>query len=322
MKKAQKILLTIVLALILVFAYTINVNATDFSFDDLLTDDVILVQGDTFTLGYEELVGESGSITLNDGKISIHAELGSSGYDLTIKLYDNADAVINTDKSVNMTGSGIGKVDITIDEGSTLTINGTLIVPTSNTPTFTNNGTVTINEGGVLEIRAQATYTDNGTTNVYGTLVMFGDKVSSNPNLYETGKIYSKADVEGNITIPNDTEEYTYSLKTENNVSFTSSVTTSASMSDAYLYTLSKEEVEIPEEPVEEEPTDDPIVDDETVVATEDETTDEDDETVTTTEDETTENPSTGDEIAMFATIFIVSIVGLAITIMAKKKIK
>lgn len=347
MSKSQKILLTIVLALILFFAYTINVNAVDYSFISLASNDVTLETGDRFLLDDTVLVGADGIITITEGEIEIKAKKveDSSSYNLTITL--KGEAEINENQVLNIINDTyINKADIIIENESTLTINGTLVLPTKNSPTLTNNGTVIISENGVFELRASATYTGSGTTDVYGTFVIFGADEDPNigesiVNLYETGKIYSRADVKDNIEVAAIEDGYTFSLETIANNEYSSSVTNDVNTENATLYFLSKEEVVV-EEPgivdddlttddgettIEEEvvETEEETTTEEEAVETEDETTTEEEATteeVTETEDETTSNPTTGDTVVVFAIIFVVALAGIVVTIKMRKRIK
>lgn len=341
MKKVQKILLTIALAVILVFAYTVKVSATEgtsYTFNDLTNGNTIeLGLNDTFdTLDMNsKLVGDV--ITLDEGKITIGVT-GSAG-ELTLTITLEGKAVVNESQVANLANNSIKSLEITITEGSTLTINGTLVIPSANgSNSITNNGTITINEGGTLEVRKGATYTDNNTSkiNVYGTLAIFGEKftASSNSiNLYETGKIYSYTELDEEINVAEINEEYNYSLKIDTGTY--DSTASTATIDIAKVYSLSAEAVEESSSNSgndENDPSDDSVVDDpttdesvaddsEVVDSTEDEVVDETvvDETVV---DEESENPATGDEIAIFAAIFVVALVGLVTTLIVKKKMK
>ena len=140
-------------------------------------------------------------------------------------------------------------IDLVVDEGSTLNVNGRMALPTGTKGSLVNNGTVNIS--GSLEVRADATYTGAGVNNLTGNLVIYGQ---INPlgtakiTLGEKGTVYSNADVTANLTYVKGFEAV--SLETKVYSSITDVV---GKQTFTNGYTTVKTEVEEPAEEVKDE---------------------------------------------------------------------
>ena len=183
-------------------------------------------------------------------------------------------------------------IKLTVNETSTLNVDGTLAIPSGTEGILVNNGTINVN--GALEIRNNGSYQSTGTTNVYGNLAVYGSTGTnlgdSIVTLYDGGNIYSEGvDIMANILIGEDADSFEVVDNTKSYVSITDSLTSDFD----YGYTLEAKEVEeIP------------------VVDPDDENVDE----VTPPTVETVENPETSDGVLILLSLTAVGFLGVALT--------
>ena len=126
MSKTQKIILVLALVLMLIFAYSIKVNAA--SMTDLVDWNVATNDGNTYTLN------------ANDDGVK---------QDIFVKSGESLELDLNGQTLTNFTD---GCSTITVEEGGTLTLLGVGTVTNkslNNVPTITNNGALIISGGNI-----------------------------------------------------------------------------------------------------------------------------------------------------------------------------
>lgn len=291
----KKGILTFAFAIAFLFTGIMGVNAADYTeasseVTALMTGTapLELKAGDTVTLNSLPFVGKDGYVEVKEGTLTISNKAGR--YLMTV----NKDSVVEANHKKNlMYYQDLMVIDLTVEEGATLDINGGMALTTGHPVTLTNNGTVNVN--GNLEIRTASHYTGTGALNVYGNVAVYGadgKNIDDNVrfNIYENGNVYSEADLTGKlISGLADNDEYTYEV-VDNNKTYTSiSPDVNVDNTFEYGYTLNKTAVEKPAEDV----TEDPVKDE-------------------------TENPKTSDGIIL--TISALAVSGM-VALIAKKKL-
>ena len=311
MKNLKKGLSILTFAFVMVISLSVvNVNAADY---DLATEMASLQAGnpleinvgDTLTYGDEEWVGRNGRLNVTSGTLTItYNDGGTPGMtvitDDMVNFTVDGITVVNPDKRFivqadlsSVYPGVIIPINLTVNEGAQLYVNGRLAMPSGANSVLVNNGTVNVN--GNLEIRTASHYTGTGALNVYGNVAVYGadgKNIDDNVrfNIYENGNVYSEADLTGKlISGLADNDEYTYEV-VDNNKTYTSiSPDVNVDNTFEYGYTLNKTAVEKPAEDVTEEPVKDE-----------------------------TENPKTSDGIIL--TISALAVSGM-VALIAKKKL-
>lgn len=266
-----------------------NVNAQEFTEiqgDLVAGNDVVLTPDDEITYEEETWFGKDGRIAIESGDITLKYDDDNGIVNMTI----NGTTKINADKRFIMQfdfGTYILPVTLSVSEGSTLDVLGTLAIPSGQNSTLENNGT--INVQGNLEIRDRANnYQGTGILNVYGKLAIYGTTGTNigigKVTIYENGNIYSEFDASTNIIIG---EENSESFEITENDKYYKSTSDSVLVTDfPYGYTLKTKT---------------------TTGETED-----NEEVVPPTDN--TENPETSDEILLFVILGIIGMTGATIT--------
>lgn len=292
----KKGILTLVFAVAFLFTGVMGVNAEEYGLEalgKLATEggSLEIKAGDTIKVGEDVYVGDSEIALMNvtEGTATLTNKSGRIEIVLKGTAEVKGSKVIMQLPLQNSTLS----IDLIVNEGSTLNVNGRMALPTGTKGTLVNNGTVNIN--GSLEVRADATYTGEGVTNLTGNFVIYGETNTlgtAKITLGEKGTVYSNADVTANLTYvegfeaaPLETKVYKSITDEVGEKTFTNG------------YTTVKTEVEEPtEEPTEE------VKDEET----KDEVKDEE------------KNPQTSDGIVL---TFVALAISGAVAIIAKKKL-
>ena len=328
MKNLKKGLFTLSFAFIMVMVLgVVNVNAADY---DLATEMASLQAGnpleinvgDTLTYGDEEWIGRNGRLNVTSGTLTITYNDG--GTPITAEDYANPEIIDEkiTDDMVNFTVDGITVVNpdkrfivqadlssvypdviipinLTVNEGAQLYVNGRLAMPRGANSVLVNNGTVNVSEAGTMELRDRANiYQGDGELLVFGKLAIYGNS-GSNINdhtikLYAPGVVYSAFDIVDNIVVGNMSSEYIqFSLIEAEDKSYESTTDIVGLQEFNYAYTVISEQIkDFPEVPVNP-----------------DDTTAEEG-----TSTENVENPETSDGIALFLGLTIVGFAGVALT--------
>ena len=291
----KKGILTFVFAIAFLFTGIMGVNAAEYTENSsevtaLMTGTapLELKAGDTVTLGTLPFVGKNGYVEVKEGTLTISKT--NDRYLMTV----NKDSVVEANHEKNlMYYQDLMVIDLSVEEGATLDINGGMALTSGHPVTLTNNGTINVN--GNLEIRTNSHYTGTGAINVFGNLAVYGvdgSNIGENVrfNIYENGNVYSETDLTGKlISGLADNDEYTYKV-IDNNKTYTSiSPDVNVDNTFEYGYTLNKTAIEKPAEEIKEEPVKDE-----------------------------TENPKTSDGIMIAFGLLAVSIVTVVI---AKKKL-
>ena len=318
MKNLKKGLFTLSFAFIMVMVLgVVNVNAADY---DLATEMASLQAGnpleinvgDTLTYGDEEWIGRNGRLNVTSGTLTItYNDGGTPGMtvitDDMVNFTVDGITVVNPDKRFivqadlsSVYPDVIIPINLTVNEGAQLYVNGRLAMPSGANSVLVNNGTVNVSEAGTMELRDRANiYQGDGELLVFGKLAMYGNS-GSNINdhtikLYAPGVVYSAFDIVDNIVVGNMSSEYIqFSLIEAEDKSYESTTDIVGLQEFNYAYTVISEQIkDFPEVPVTPE---------------EDTTTEE----VTSTEN--VENPETSDGIALFLGLTIVGFAGVALT--------
>ena len=336
MSKTRKIIIVLALVLILTFAYSINVKAATMS--NLVDWNVATSEGNEYTLN----ANNNGSAIKQDIVIQ------------------NGENVVLDLNGQTLTNFADGCSTITVENGGILTVSGTGIITNTsnnNVPTITNNGTLTIVGGNITSNNTTTQkcwgLTNSGTAKIqagtfeqkgdFSVIMNAGDMTISGGTINVTSgySAITNESADGNSASLKVTDvtvtgaKYIISNPGDEEVAVTGGTfgadsNISEFIDDSYIVDENGEVVEAPENPdtpnpeepsddedlTEEKPTDNEVTDNEVV-----ETPDVDSD-VNETDGEVSENPKTGDTIIVFATIFVVAIVGLVVTLIAKKKMK
>lgn len=313
MKKFRNGILTLSFAFIMVMAVgVVNVNAAEYNLDDIKGDliagnPLTLTAEDTLNYNGEVWVGANGRLTVNSGTLTIkYDDAGTPGLDATNAADDTV--LFTVDGSVNLNS---GKqfivqieldghklpVNFTINDGSNLSVYGTLALPSGANSVLVNYGTVNVHESGVIEMRDRANlYQGPGKLNIMGKLVLYGNSGSNigeqKIDLHYQGQIYSEADIYDNIVKGSlDTDYFTYDIVELENKYYDSITATVGNREFPYAYTLSLNQV-----------SDIPVVDEEPTIPEE-----------VTEEVSNEENPETSDGILLFLGLTVVGFAGTAL---------
>lgn len=318
MKNLKKGLFTLSFAFIMVMVLgVVNVNAADY---DLATEMASLQAGnpleinvgDTLTYGDEEWVGRNGRLNVTSGTLTItYNDGGTPGMtvitDDMVNFTVDGITVVNPDKRFivqadlsSVYPDVIIPINLTVNEGAQLYVNGRLAMPSGANSVLVNNGTVNVSEAGTMELRDRANiYQGDGELLVFGKLAMYGNS-GSNINdhtikLYAPGVVYSAFDIVDNIVVGNMSSEYIqFSLIEAEDKSYESTTDNVGLQEFSYAYTVISEQIkDFPEVPV---------------------TPEEDTTTEEGTSTENVENPETSDGIALFLGLTIVGFAGVALT--------
>ena len=318
MKNLKKGLFTLSFTFVMVMALgVVNVNAQEYNLMDemsnLMAGNPLEINvGDTLTYGDEEWVGRNGRLNVTSGTLTItYNDGGTPGMtvitDDMVNFTVDGITVVNPDKrfivQANLSSvypDVIIPINLTVNEGAQLYVNGRLAMPSGANSVLVNNGTVNVSEAGTMELRDRANiYQGDGELLVFGKLAMYGNS-GSNINdhtikLYAPGVVYSAFDIVDNIVVGNMSSEYIqFSLIEAEDKSYESTTDIVGLQEFNYAYTVISEQIkDFPEVPVTPE---------------EDTTTEE----VTSTEN--VENPETSDGIALFLGLTIVGFAGVALT--------
>lgn len=318
MKNLKKGLSILTFAFVMVISLSVvNVNAADY---DLATEMASLQAGnpleinvgDTLTYGDEEWVGRNGRLNVTSGTLTItYNDGGTPGMtvitDDMVNFTVDGITVVNPDKRFivqadlsSVYPDVIIPINLTVNEGAQLYVNGRLAMPSGANSVLVNNGTVNVSEAGTMELRDRANiYQGDGELLVFGKLAMYGNS-GSNINdhtikLYAPGVVYSAFDIVDNIVVGNMSSEYIqFSLIEAEDKSYESTTDNVGLQEFSYAYTVISEQIkDFPEVPV---------------------TPEEDTTTEEGTSTENVENPETSDGIALFLGLTIVGFAGVALT--------
>lgn len=319
MKNLKKGLFTLSFAFIMVMVLgVVNVNAADY---DLATEMASLQAGnpleinvgDTLTYGDEEWVGRNGRLNVTSGTLTItYNDGGTPGMtvitDDMVNFTVDGITVVNPDKRFivqadlsSVYPDVIIPINLTVNEGAQLYVNGRLAMPSGANSVLVNNGTVNVSEAGTMELRDRANiYQGDGELLVFGKLAMYGNS-GSNINdhtikLYAPGVVYSAFDIVDNIVVGNMSSEYIqFSLIEAEDKSYESTTDIVGLQEFNYAYTVISEQIkDFPEVPVNP-----------------DDTTAETEEGASTSE---VENPNTSDSVLLFLGLTVVGFAGVALT--------
>lgn len=319
MKNLKKGLFTLSFAFIMVMVLgVVNVNAADY---DLATEMASLQAGnpleinvgDTLTYGDEEWVGRNGRLNVTSGTLTItYNDGGTPGMtvitDDMVNFTVDGITVVNPDKRFivqadlsSVFPDVIIPINLTVNEGAQLYVNGRLAMPRGANSVLVNNGTVNVSEAGTMELRDRANiYQGDGELLVFGKLAMYGNS-GSNINdhtikLYAPGVVYSAFDIVDNIVVGNMSSEYIqFSLIEAEDKSYESTTDIVGLQEFNYAYTVISEQIkDFPEVPVNP-----------------DDTTAETEEGASTSE---VENPNTSDSVLLFLGLTVVGFAGVALT--------
>ena len=318
MKNLKKGLFTLSFAFIMVMVLgVVNVNAADY---DLATEMASLQAGnpleinvgDTLTYGDEEWIGRNGRLNVTSGTLTItYNDGGTPGMtvitDDMVNFTVDGITVVNPDKRFivqadlsSVYPDVIIPINLTVNEGAQLYVNGRLAMPSGANSVLVNNGTVNVSEAGTMELRDRANiYQGDGELLVFGKLAMYGNS-GSNINdhtikLYAPGVVYSAFDIVDNIVVGNMSSEYIqFSLIEAEDKSYESTTDIVGLQEFNYAYTVISEQIkDFPEVPV---------------------TPEEDTTTEEGTSTENVENPETSDGILLFLGLTVVGFAGVALT--------
>lgn len=318
MKNLKKGLFTLSFAFIMVMALgVVNVNAQEYNLMDemsnLMAGNPLEINvGDTLTYGDEEWVGRNGRLNVTSGTLTItYNDGGTPGMtvitDDMVNFTVDGITVVNPDKRFivqadlsSVFPDVIIPINLTVNEGAQLYVNGRLAMPKGANSVLVNNGTVNVSEAGTMELRDRANiYQGDGELLVFGKLAMYGNS-GSNINdhtikLYAPGVVYSAFDIVDNIVVGNMSSEYIqFSLIEAEDKSYESTTDNVGLQEFSYAYTVISEQIkDFPEVPV---------------------TPEEDTTTEEGTSTENVENPETSDGIALFLGLTIVGFAGVALT--------
>ena len=318
MKNLKKGLSILTFAFVMVISLSVvNVNAADY---DLATEMASLQAGnpleinvgDTLTYGDEEWVGRNGRLNVTSGTLTItYNDGGTPGMtvitDDMVNFTVDGITVVNPDKRFivqadlsSVYPGVIIPINLTVNEGAQLYVNGRLAMPSGANSVLVNNGTVNVSEAGTMELRDRANiYQGDGELLVFGKLAMYGNS-GSNINdhtikLYAPGVVYSAFDIVDNIVVGNMSSEYIqFSLIEAEDKSYESTTDNVGLQEFSYAYTVISEQIkDFPEVPV---------------------TPEEDTTTEEGTSTENVENPETSDGILLFLGLTVVGFAGVALT--------
>ena len=318
MKNLKKGLFTLSFTFVMVMALgVVNVNAQEYNLMDemsnLMAGNPLEINvGDTLTYGDEEWVGRNGRLNVTSGTLTItYNDGGTPGMtvitDDMVNFTVDGITVVNPDKRFivqadlsSVYPDVIIPINLTVNEGAQLYVNGRLAMPSGANSVLVNNGTVNVSEAGTMELRDRADiYQGNGELLVFGKLAMYGNS-GSNINdhtikLYAPGVVYSAFDIVDNIVVGNMSSEYIqFSLIEAEDKSYESTTDIVGLQEFNYAYTVISEQIkDFPEVPV---------------------TPEEDTTTEEGTSTENVENPETSDGIALFLGLTIVGFAGVALT--------
>ena len=357
MSKTRKIIIVLALVLILTFAYSINVKAATMS--NLVDWNVATSEGNEYTLNANNNGSAiKQDIVIQNGE---NVVLDLNGQTLTNFTDGCSTITVENGGILTVSGTGI-ITNTSNNNVPTITNNGTLTIVggniTSNNTNYAtcilNNGTVEVN-GGTITTTTQKCWglTNSGTAKIqagtfeqkgdFSVIMNAGDMTISGGTINVTSgySAITNESADGNSASLKVTDvtvtgaKYIISNPGDEEVAVTGGTfgtdsNISEILGDSYIVDENGEVVEAPENPdtptpeepsddedlTEEKPTDEEITDNEVV-----ETPDVDSD-VNETDGEVSENPKTGDTIIVFATIFVVAIVGLVVTLKAKKKMK
>ena len=317
MKNLKKGLFTLSFTFVMVMALgVVNVNAQEYNLMDemsnLMAGNPLEINvGDTLTYGDEEWVGRNGRLNVTSGTLTItYNDGGTPGMtvitDDMVNFTIDGITVVNPDKRFivqadlsSVYPDVIIPINLTVNEGAQLYVNGRLAMPSGANSVLVNNGTVNVSEAGTMELRDRANiYQGDGELLVFGKLAMYGNS-GSNINdhtikLYAPGVVYSAFDIVDNIVVGNMSSEYIqFSLIEAEDKSYESTTDIVGLQEFNYAYTVISEQIkDFPEVPVNPDDT----------------TTEEG------TSTENVENPETSDGIALFLGLTIVGFAGVALT--------
>ena len=318
MKNLKKGLFTLSFTFVMVMALgVVNVNAQEYNLMDemsnLMAGNPLEINvGDTLTYGDEEWVGRNGRLNVTSGTLTItYNDGGTPGMtvitDDMVNFTVDGITVVNPDKRFivqadlsSVYPDVIIPINLTVNEGAQLYVNGRLAMPSGANSVLVNNGTVNVSEAGTMELRDRANiYQGDGELLVFGKLAMYGNS-GSNINdhtikLYAPGVVYSAFDIVDNIVVGNMSSEYIqFSLIEAEDKSYESTTDIVGLQEFNYAYTVISEQIkDFPEVPV---------------------TPEEDTTTEEGTSTENVENPETSDGIALFLGLTIVGFAGVALT--------
>ncbi len=318
MKNLKKGLFTLSFTFVMVMALgVVNVNAQEYNLMDemsnLMAGNPLEINvGDTLTYGDEEWVGRNGRLNVTSGTLTItYNDGGTPGMtvitDDMVNFTVDGITVVNPDKRFivqadlsSVYPDVIIPINLTVNEGAQLYVNGRLAMPSGANSVLVNNGTVNVSEAGTMELRDRANiYQGDGELLVFGKLAMYGNS-GSNINdhtikLYAPGVVYSAFDIVDNIVVGNMSSEYIqFSLIEAEDKSYESTSDNVGLQEFSYAYTVISEQIkDFPEVPV---------------------TPEEDTTTEEGTSTENVENPETSDGIALFLGLTIVGFAGVALT--------
>ena len=318
MKNIKRGLLTLSFTFVMVMALgVVNVNAQEYNLMDemsnLMAGNPLEINvGDTLTYGDEEWVGRNGRLNVTSGTLTItYNDGGTPGMtvitDDMVNFTVDGITVVNPDKRFivqadlsSVYPDVIIPINLTVNEGAQLYVNGRLAMPSGANSVLVNNGTVNVSEAGTMELRDRANiYQGDGELLVFGKLAMYGNS-GSNINdhtikLYAPGVVYSAFDIVDNIVVGSMSSEYIqFSLIEAEDKSYESTSDNVGLQEFSYAYTVISEQIkDFPEVPV---------------------TPEEDTTTEEGTSTENVENPETSDGIALFLGLTIVGFAGVALT--------
>lgn len=302
MKKLGKSIVTLSFAFVMVMALgVINVHAQDYDFADIKNDFLTgtpytLTKDDSLKFGDEMFVGKDGRLAINSGEATIKYENGA------VNVTFDGDATVNEGKNVfaliDLGTDPRLPMNITVNEGSSLHVRGTLIIPSGVNSTITNNGYIVVYDKANMEIRNRAAnYQGTGNLNVFGNLAIYGnsgDNIgAAKIRLFSTGHIYSEANILDNVTVAQaDSDTNNYELVESDTDSYTSVTAEVGTKTFPYGYSLKTVTENVP------------------VTTPEEDTTTSNENKVT----DTTVNPETSDGIVLFLGLTVVGFAGVALT--------
>lgn len=318
--------------------YTLNANDGGTE----VKQDVVIQNGENVVLN---LNGQT-LTNFTDGCSTITVEEGGS---LTIS---GAGTITNTSNN---------NVPTITNNGTLFIVGGKVTSNNTNYATcILNNGTVEVN-GGTITTTTQKCWglTNNGTAKIqagtfeqkgdFSVIMNAGDMTISGGTIAVTSgySAITNQSTDGNSASLNISDvtvtgaKYIISNPSDEEVTVTGGTygtdsNISEYLDDSYTVDENGDVVEAPEEPAtptpgepsddedltEEKPTTDEDITDNEVTDNDVVETPAEDSDVNETDGEVSENPKTGDSIIVFATIFAVAIVGLVVTLIAKKRMK
>ena len=223
-----------------------NVSAATYTEQDLTNlNNTPITSEDTFTVGGSTYIGTDGALTINSGNIvfSITNDRIVMNINGDVTLNSGQNFFIKVPDALSAMTSGMGFA-LVINNGSTLNINGTVIIPAGSggntNGLVTNNGTVNVN--GTVELRSAGSYSGTGTTNVNGNFVVYGingTNLNSNIILQNTGSIYADSDVVSKVSAGVNGMQITDKANKDYDSVTASVVTANGNNTFAYAYELS-----------------------------------------------------------------------------------